>query len=360
MSQIDGPESAGTARYLQADPVRAYISAVFAAKGMPAADAAVAAEALVRADLRGVWSHGVARVPMYCDRLDHGAAKADPAIKVERVAAAAALVDGDDGLGLVVARRAMAEAIALAEGSGIGLAGTRRSGHFGMAGLYALQAVEAGCIGMVFTNASRALPPFGAAEPFFGTSPMAFGVPTPEGKCLLVDLSMSRIARGKLKFAAQRGQPIPEGYALDAQGRPTTDGQAAFEGIMLPFGEHKGAALAWLMDVLGGVFTGAVFGGRTGNPFRDLDRPQGTGHLFIAIRANLFMALGALNERMGELDDRVKALPRAEGFDEILSPGEPEARSEARLGKIGIPLTPDVLDTLRATGDAARVPWPFD
>ena len=171
MSQIDGPESAGTARYLQADPVRAYISAVFAAKGMPAADAAVAAEALVRADLRGVWSHGVARVPMYCDRLDHGAAKADPAIKVERVAPAAALVDGDDGLGLVVARRAMAEAIALAEGSGIGLAGTRRSGHFGMAGLYALQAVEAGCIGMVFTNASRALPPFGAAEPFFGTSP---------------------------------------------------------------------------------------------------------------------------------------------------------------------------------------------
>jgi len=112
--------------------------------------------------------------------------------------------------------------------------------------------------------------------------------------------------------------------------------------------------------VLGGVFTGAVFGGRTGNPFRDLDRPQGTGHLFIAIRADLFMALGALNERMGELDDRVKTLPRAEGFDEILSPGEPEARAEARLGKIGIPLTPDVLDALRATGDAVRVPWPFD
>jgi LDH2 family malate/lactate/ureidoglycolate dehydrogenase len=161
-------------------------------------------------------------------------------------------------------------------------------------------------------------------------------------------MAMSRIARGKLKFAAQRGEQVPPGFALDAEGRPTTDGAAAFEGIMLPFGEHKGAAMSWMMDILGGVFTGAAFGGEVANPFKRFDVTQGAGHTFIAIRADLFEPLPAFKDRMRELLRRVKNLPKAHGVDEILSPGEPEARKAMINRQQGVPLTPDVIESLKS------------
>src|SRR3546814_9494263 len=178
------------------------------------------------------------------------------------MAPGAGLGDGGDGLGLVVGPRAMAEGIAVAKESGVGLAGVRRSGHFGTSSYYLTQAIEAGCIGMSFTTSSPALAPAGAAERLLGTSPFGFAAPTTGERTFLIDMAMSRVARGKLKFAAQRGEQVPLGYALDSAGRPTTDGKAAFEGTMLPFGEHKGAAMSWMMDVFAGVFTGGCFGDR--------------------------------------------------------------------------------------------------
>lgn len=361
MSDTQGQASgSATARTLPAEAVRTYVMLVFTGYGLRPFDAEICANALVAADLRGVWSHGVTRVPMYCGRLETGAAKARPDIKVTRVAPSAALVDGDDGLGLIVARRAMAEAIAIAKDQGVGLAGVRRSGHFGMAALYVMQAAEAGCLGFAFTNASKALPPWGGKRPFFGTSPIAFAAPTPPGKTFVADMAMSVTARGKIRYAAQRGESIAPGLALDAQGRPTTDPAAAMEGVLLPMAGHKGAALAWMNDVLAGVFTGAAFGGEPANPTRDLDRPQRTGHLFIAAKADLFMPLAEFTARMGELDGRVKAEPRAEGFEEILAPGEPEARRRAQREADGIPLTPDVLHNMKLWGAKVGVPWPFD
>ena len=340
--------------------LRKYVALVFTGHGLIPSDASICADALVSADLRGVWSHGVARVPMYCGRLATGAAKARPDIKVSRLAPGAALVDGDDGLGLVVARRAMAEAVAIAKDHGVGLAGVKRSGHFGMAALYVMQAARESCLGFAFTNASKALPPFGGKRPFFGTSPIAFAAPTPDGKTFVADMAMSVTARGKIRYAAQRGEPIPEGVALDAQGRPTTDAATAMEGVVLPMGGHKGAALSWMNDILGGVFTGAAFGGEPANPTKDLGEPQRTGHLFIAMRADLFMPLDDFKQRMALLDDRVKAEPTAAGFDEILAPGEPEARQRAEREASGLPLTPDVVGNLRQWGDKVGVPWPFD
>jgi LDH2 family malate/lactate/ureidoglycolate dehydrogenase len=222
------------------------------------------------------------------------------------------------------------------------------------------QAARENCIGFAFTNASKALPPHGGKRAFFGTSPIAFAAPTPPGKTFVADMAMSVTARGKIRYAAQRGEAIPAGVALDAEGRPTTDAAAAMEGVVLPMGAHKGAALSWMNDILAGVFTGASFGGETANPTKDLDRPQRTGHLFIAMRADLFMPLEAFQARMGELDDRVKAEPRAAGFDEIMSPGEPEARARAEREQTGLPLTADVIENMRLWGDKVGVPWPFD
>lgn len=356
---IRGPEAWDTARFVDCDRLATLVTDLFKASGLESGAAATAAKILVDADLRGVWSHGVARVPMYRERIRKGVAKARPDIKVTKVAPAAALVDGDDGLGLVVAPRAMQVAIDLARESGIGMAGVRRSGHFGTSAYYLQQATQAGCIALTFTTSSPALAPWGGAKAFLGTSPFGFAAPTTDDRTFLIDMAMSRVARGKLKFAAQRGESIPEGYALDKYGRPTTDGKAAFEGAMLPFGEHKGAALSWMMDVFAGVLTGAAFGGDTGNPFTNHSRPQGTGHSFIALRADLFGPMQDFAERMAEMDRRAKALPKAAGVERIMAPGEPEARKEAANRRDGVPLPPDVLAGLEAEAREAGVRWPF-
>ena len=221
---------------IDADDLKHWLQPVFEAHGLPEPDAATAAWALIKASLRGVDSHGVARVPMYGERLRRGAANPQPDIRMQRTAPAVVSVDGDNGLGLVVAPRAMDAAIAIAREYGIGLAGVRRSGHYGMAALYILQAVEAGCAALAFTNASPALPVWGGRSAFLGTSPFAAGAPAGEAPPFALDMACSTVARGKLKFAAQRGEPIPEGLALDRHGRPTTDGAEAFEGVVLPMG----------------------------------------------------------------------------------------------------------------------------
>ncbi len=343
---------------IEAGKLVQWLQPVFETCGLPEADAATATRALVRASLRGVDSHGVARVPMYCERLRRGVANPVPDIRVRRTAPAVALVDGDNGLGLVVGPRAMDAAIAIAGENGIGLAGVRRSGHYGMAALYILQAVEAGCVALAFTNASPALAVWGGRAPFLGTSPFAAGAPAGAAPPFVLDMACSTVARGKLKFAAQRGEPIAEGLALDRHGRPTTDGAAAFEGGVLPMGGVKGSGLSMLMEVLSGVLTGAAFGGEVRNPFTGLDGPQNTGHFFLALRTDLFMSREAFAGRMQTLRARVKTQPRAEGFPEILMPGEPEARTEEERRVRGIPLTADVLAALQTEGERAGQPFP--
>ncbi|MGD8252291.1 MAG: Ldh family oxidoreductase [Desulfobacterales bacterium] len=338
--------------------LRRFVVDVFTFNGLNPADAAIAANALVEASLRGVDSHGIARVPMYCERLRKGVANPTPAIRVTRVAPAVSLLDGDDGLGLVVGPRGMAEAIAIAKECGIGMAGVRRSGHYGMGALYLLQAVEAGCIGMAFTNASPAMPVWGGRSKFLGTSPFAVGAPAGEAVPFLLDMACSVVARGKLKFAAQRGEAIAEGLALDKDGRPTTDGGKAFEGVVLPFGGVKGAGLSMLMEILSGVLTGAAFGGDVKNPFTGLDGPQGTGHCFIALKADLFMPLGDFEARMQTFIGRIKNQPLAEGFEDILVPGEPGHRSFLNRSEQGIPVTMDVVDALRAEASLAGIRFP--
>jgi L-2-hydroxycarboxylate dehydrogenase (NAD+) len=341
------------------ESLKGLVAKLFELSGLEPSDAAVAASVLVEADLTGVWSHGVARVPMYRERLRRGAAIAKPKIATEQVSPCVALIDGDNGLGLVVAPRAMDKAIDLALSNGLGLVGVRRSGHFGAAAHYLRQATSRRCIALSFTTASPAIAPWGAAQPFFGTSPFGFSAPTTDGRTFLIDMAMSKVARGKLKFAAQRGDAIAEGYAVNSQGAPTTDGKDAFYGAMLPFGEHKGAALSWMMDVFAGVFTGAAFGGTAGNPFEDMDRPQGTGHVFIAIRNDLFIPEETFAQRMAELDRRVKALPTAPGVDRIFAPGELEATRAELNKKRGVPLTQDVVQNLRNEAERSGVAWPF-
>ena len=323
--------------------------------GLPEADAAIAARCLVRADLRGVDTHGMVRLPGYLDRIAKGLVDPAPRLDFEAVAPNAARLDGKNGLGFVVATRAVDHGINMAREMGLGLIGVRNSTHYGMAATYLLQAIEAGFAAMVYTNASPALPPWGGRGEMFGTSPFAVGVPAPGSVPFVLDMAPTVVARGKIRKAARDGQPIPKGWALDAEGRDTTDASAAIAGgVLLPIGGPKGAGLSMMLDILCGVLTGARYGGEVGDQYKRFDRPQGVGHFILVMRPDLFLSAGEVAARMGDLVARVKANPKAAGVEEIYMPGEIEARREAARLIDGIPyaradLAP-LLDLARAKG----------
>jgi LDH2 family malate/lactate/ureidoglycolate dehydrogenase len=324
--------------YASAVAADAFARSLLSAHDVPDADAAIIAGCLVSADLRGVDTHGLCRLPIYLERVRKGLINPTPDLRPERVTPVAASLDGHNGFGFVVGTRAMAVAIAMAREFGIGVVSARRSTHFGMAASYALPAVEAGLMAMVFSNASRAMPPWGGRSMLLGTNPFCMAAPAGDNRPIILDMSPAVAARGKIRKAERRGEMIPLGYALDAQGRPTTDPKAALDGgVVLPIGEHKGSGLSLFMDIFGGVISGANFGGDVGDQYKAFDRAQDVGHFFLAMRPNLFVSERDYRARMDELIARVRAVPTAEGSDEILLPGEPEDRIEAERRKSGIP-----------------------
>lgn len=199
---------------------------------------------------------------------------------------------------------------------------------------------------------------WGGRTTFLGASPIAAGIPGGKHPPYVMDMAMTVIARGKIRLAAMKGDPIPEGLALDIEGHSTTDAAKAFEGVCLPFGGVKGSVLGTLMDLMSGVLTGANFGGDVKSLYFDHSGPQNVGHLFFAIRPDLFMSLTDFQARMDEFYTRIKQLPRAAGVDEIMMPGEPEQRREDKRRREGIPVTANVIRDLTDEGARMGVDFP--
>jgi LDH2 family malate/lactate/ureidoglycolate dehydrogenase len=212
------------------------------------------------------------------------------------------------------------KAIENAKKTGIGLVGIKNSGHYGLSGYYAEQAVKKNLIALVFTNAPPAIAPHGALKSLFGTNPICFATPTNSKIPFILDTSVSMINRGKIRVAARTGKKIPEGVALDIFGKPTTDAKKALAGVQLPIAGYRGSGLAWMVDILSGVFTGGNHSGKVKDPFDDFTGPQNIGHLFIVMKANLFMK--NFNQRIRENIKRIKKLPKLKGVKEILYPGQ--------------------------------------
>jgi len=340
------------------DPTEAkrFARELLIALAVPAEHASVVAECVVRADLRGVDTHGLVRLTGYLERLRKGLINPAPELTPRRVTPVTAELDGQDGFGFVVATRAMTEAIEMATESGVGIVSVRRSTHFGMAANYVLQAIEAGMVSLVFTNASPAMPAWGGREALLGTSPLAAGAPGGTLDPFVLDMSPAVAARGKIRTALRRGEEIPEGYALDAEGRPTTDPVAALEGVVLPLGGPKGSGLSMLMDILGGVISGAAFAGDVGDQYKQFDRPQNVGHFFLAMRPDLFVGADDYAARMDILVDRIHTGARAAGFSEVLLPGEREAQLEATHTANGIPYDSRDIAGVLAEAERAGVP----
>lgn len=281
--------------------------------GLREDDARQIAEDLVLADMRGLASHGISRIPMYLKRIECNCVNPKPDIKVEQAGMAVLKVHGDDGMGFLVAHRA----------------------------------VEKGYVCMVYTNSSAALPAFGGRTAFLGAAPFAAGMPGGyESPAFILDMAMTVTARGKIRVAMINNQPIAEGLALDQDGNPTTDARKAFEGICLPFGGAKGAALAMLMDMMAGMYTGSNYAGDVSSLYYRFDEPQNLGHMIFVMRPDLFVTEDEYKKRMDVYYKRLKTLPRAAGVEEILMPGEPEERRLKEAMEHGVSVTREIMESL--------------
>jgi L-2-hydroxycarboxylate dehydrogenase (NAD+) len=340
--------------------LKKYLSNIFQKCALSKKHSDIVSHGLVNADLRGVWSHGVVRTSVYCKRILNKAAQAKPKIKFKKIYKNIFHVNGDNGLGFVTSYLTMEKCVQAAKKYGVGVAGIYNSNHFGMAANYLEQATKNNCMAWIFTNASKALPPHGAMQAHFGTSPFSFGCPTDnKNKPFILDMATSSVARGKLKFAAQRGEKIPFGLALDKFGKATDDGFKAFEGIMLPFGGMKGAGLSWMMDIVAGIFTGAAHSGAVKNAINDFSGAANVGHFIICLKANLFQNKLNFLKKIKFGIQTAKQLKLAKGFKEILYPGEPEYKKFIHNKKNGISLTLDVVKDLNALGTLLKIKSPL-
>lgn len=319
---------------------------VLSCAGARREDAQLVAQSLVHADLRGVESHGLSRLPIYVQRIEAGLIELSlrPALIVRQ--GATALIDGKNQFGAVVGVAALDEAKQLARQNGIGFVGVRHSNHFGSCSYYAEQAVAEGLILLVLSNAPASMAPTGGIEPFFGTNPIAVGIPAGEEPPFLLDMATSVAARGKIALAAKQGTPIPGDWAIDADGLPTRDPTKALLGSLLPIGGAKGYGLAMFIDIFCGLLTGAAVGPGVKSLYGNWQHPQDIGHVFLCIDVQRFLPLETFRKSMDEYIRQIKSVPTASGVAEILIPGEIEQRTMTARKKDGIPLPQTVVEEL--------------
>ena len=305
---------------LKATVLKKEIIKIFKRYGLSNSHALISANALINAELVGAYGHGLSRLKMYCDRISRNVINPKPNIKIKKISQSISYIDANDSIGFVAADLAIKKSIQIAKKTGIGMVAVKNSGHYGLSGYYAEQAVKKNLITMIYTNAPPAVAPHGALKSLFGTNPICFGSPSGSKIPFILDTSISMINRGKIRVAARDNKKIPEGVALDKFGKPTTDAKKALKGVQLPIAGFRGSGLAWMVDILSGVLTGGNHGGRVKDPFDDFSGPQNIGHLFITFKSNLFVK--NFKNRIKNNIKVVKSLPKIKGVKEIMYPGQ--------------------------------------
>lgn len=326
--------------------------------GVRTDSAEIVAKCLINADLRGISSHGVARIPIYLKRIGLNLVRTDTEPQIVRQCHGSFLIDAADGLGHPVAAWAMGLCIERARETGVAVAGIFNSTHFGMAGYYAQIATRSGMIGCSLSNSSPRMAPWGARDALFGTNPLAIAVPRGEGWSLVLDMATSVAALGKILLAANENAPIPEGWALDRQGNLTTDAREALAGTVLPVGGPKGSGLALMLDILTGVLTGGAFGSQVNSLYRNLTAPERCGHFLSAINVEAFIPSVDFYQRIDRyIEDIKRCQPRA-GVDQIYVPGEIEYAKEMMAKTSGLRLSSHTARELREIGEDMGIPFP--
>ena len=325
--------------------LKSIIKKIFIKHKLSNEHANVCTNAIINAELVGASSHGVSRVKMYCDRIKKKLINPQPKIKFKKISNSIFHVDANNGMGFISADKAIKKAIYCAKKTGFSLVGIKNSSHYGLSGYYAEQAVKKNLIALCFTNAPPAIAPFGSKKAFFGTNPVCFGAPSGSKVPFIFDASISKINRGKIRYAAKINKKIPLGSALDKKGQPTTDPNKALQGVQLPISGFVGSGLAWIVDILSGVITGGNHAGKVKDPFDDFSGPQNVGHLFIVFKPNLFVK--DYNKRIKENIRLVKKLPKIKGTSDILYPGQNKFQRYKKNMKKNIKIPKTILDDLK-------------
>lgn len=331
--------------------------------GVPASEAALVAGYLAEADERGHPSHGTDQLPSYLRGFREGHLNPTPAIEVERRRGSLAVVEGDNGLGHTVADRSMDLAIEIAGEHGIGMVAARNSNHFGMAGHWPLKAARRRMIGFTTTNGPPVMAPWGGRVGAICNNPFSWGIPALEEPPILLDMALTSGARGKVRLANQRGETIPEGWALDRDGRPTIDAQAALDGVMLPLGAHKGSAIAIVNEVLASGLSDALFLGQITSvtmATAGVHVSWRIGHLFMAIDPGALRPIEDFLRHVDTIIRELRSTPSSEGSGGVRVPGEGAARRAAEAAGRGIPIAPQSIEKLSACGADRGIPFPLD
>ena len=358
-------------RTFSSDELHEFARLAFESFGVPSADATRAADVLIIADLRGIDSHGIARLRAYTEMLDAGRINPAPNVTTVRETPSTATVDGDNGLGLVVAPIANEIAMDKADQVGTGWVAVRGSNHYGIAGYYVLEALKRDQIGWSMTNTTKMVAPLWGAERMLGTNPIAIAFPGLEEPPIVIDMATTAAAFGKVEMAVRRGTAIPDGWAIGGDGRPTTDPvEMAEHGALAPLGSertrggHKGYCLAAMIDLLSGPLAGANWGPFT--PSFTLKYPEpprkvgiGLGHFCGAMKIEAFVDPMEFKQQVDLWIRTFRATKPAPESDGPLIPGDPEREAEARHREEGIPLIPAVIDDLRAVSELTGVAGPW-
>lgn len=344
-------------RAVSADALTRFGRAVLQATGVPGDDAQLLSHSLVEAELWGHSSHGMLRLPWYVERLRSGAMRAVTQSTVAVDQGAIVVLDGNDGIGQVLTDQAVKLGIERARRAGISAVAVRNSNHFGTAAYFTRASAKAGCVALLTTNASPAMAPWGGREKAVGTNPWSIAAPAGKYGVAVMDIANTAVARGKIYAAAERGEPIPPGWAADETGTPTTNAKDAVHGLILPMAGHKGYVISFMMDVLSGVLTGSRFGTGVAGPYEPT-RTSGCGHLLLTIDIEAMMPRATFEQRMEALVDEVKAVPKAAGIEEIFFPGELEDRHTERHLNEGIRIVDQTWQSLEKLAAQTNTPLP--
>lgn len=333
-----------------------YCGRILEASGVAPEEAPQVGKSLVWAEARGVASHGVRLLPIYLKRFRAGLVRSPSAAQIIRQHTSWSVLDGANGFGAVVGNMAVKDAVGRASKEGIGAVWVRNSTHFGAAGYYAWQMACQGLIGCALSNAVPTMAIWGAMEPATGTNPIALAAPVGEDSPLLLDIATSVASKQMINLSRDRGLPIPTGWALDANGRPTDRPERA--AVLLPFGGHKGSGLAIFVEILCALLSGAASRHEVGRLFSDFDRPEGVGHFFMAIDPARIAGAEAYHARIRQMVASLRALRPVEGVERVLLPGDRESAAEALYVREGISLDLGVARELFDLGDSLRLPRP--
>ena len=339
----------------KAEDLKKFCSEVLEKVGVSPEDAEIISDSLVKSDLMGVNSHGLIRFPFYIERMVKGGTKVDPEIKVLSETAAIASLDGDNGMGQVLTSKATEMAIAKAEDLGIGFVVLKNSCHFGAAGYYALQAVEKDMIGIVWSNGCAVMAPWGGCARTIGNNPLAVAFPTGSYDPFLLDMAMSKVAGGKVRLYAKKGEKIPTDWIINKEGKVTDDPNDLPDGGALLSMGHKTYGLAMVGEILAGVLPGAGLMSQIPLWFKEVTTPTDIGHMVLVIDIKKFLPVKEFNKKVDGIIQELKSSRRAEGVDEILFPGELEARKEREQLENGLELPTAVMEDLDNVGNVYGV-----